>query len=288
MYVIYKKELRRLFGGVLSYAAIGILLLACGFYTVYYNLFLAFTDIAYTLTGSFYALIAAIPLMTCGLYTYERRSGAMPLCYSLGFRPWQIALGKYLAALTVFGLVAAVLALHPLLISCFGKVDLAACYFEWLGYVLMGASLIALCSFVAAFGKRIWIPLGAGVGAVLLLWAGQRFLTVLPVAPWFSFALVVLLLVGVCALLWFAIGARRIALGAAALPVAATAVFIAAPDAYTALVPRLLSNVNPFSRFSGFIYGRFDLEGIVYFISFSAFFVCLTAMLLWSRRDDRI
>ena len=198
MTVIYKKELRRLLGGFLAYGAIAVLLLAYGFYTSYGNLFLAYTDITNTLVGSFYALLVALPMVTCGLYAYEYRSKGTGLLYSLGFTPTQIVLGKLLAALTVVGFALGVLALTPVFISFFGEVDRTLCYFSWLGYLLLTVALTALCAFLSAFWKRAWVAFLVSMGAMVLLWLLNLILTALPVAAWFSFVIVELLLLGPC------------------------------------------------------------------------------------------
>lgn len=286
MTVIYKKELRRLLGGVASYASMAIVLLACGLYAGFSNLLMGVADFSYPLIGSFLALIVALPLLCCGLFASERRSGAQKLWYSLSFRPVDIVLGKYFAVLTVFMMTAAVLAVYPLLFTLFGDLSLSTAYFAWFGYVLMGASLLAACTFISAFGRRAWVPFCVGAGTVLVLWLLQRFVTALPVAPVFSFAVILLLLLGVCAWLWMVVGSQKTAIGAAILPVAATVFFIAAPGCYTALLPNILAKLNPFSRYSGFIYGSFDLEGILFYLSFTVFFVFVTVLLLQYRRDD--
>ena len=123
---------------------------------------------------------------------------------------------------------------------------------------------------------------------MVLMLLAQRFLLDLPVAHWFSFIIVTLLLLGVCALLYFVIGARRAAVIALALPVLGAVLLAIKPTLFTALIPRILAKINPFSRFSGFIYGSFDLEGIVYFISFTAFFLVLGSLILRARRDESV
>ena len=286
MTVLYKKELRRMFGGILPYAAIAILLLSCGIYTTYYNLLFAGTDVTFTLTGSFYALIVTLPMMTCGLYAYERKSGSEALLYSLGYRPAEIVLAKLMAAMTVFGIAAAVLLVHPLILSLFGSVDLVSAYLAWFGYVLMCGALLSACGFVASIARRPIACYLAGVGVVLLLWAAQRFLTALPTAPWFSLVILLLLTIGIGALLWLVIGSRIAAIGwTGVTSLLAAVLFVIRPQGFAALLQRVLASVNPFSRFSAFIYGRFDLDGIVYFISFTAFFVVLTVLLLGRRRN---
>ena len=288
MTVVYKKELRRLLGSWQAYTAMALMLLVCGVYVAFSNLLMGVADFSYPLVGSFLALIIALPLLCEDLFVSERKSGSNRMWYSLSFRPIDIVLGKYFAVLTVFLTVAAVLAFYPLLLSNFGELLLAKAYFAWLGYVLLGTTLLALCTLISAFGSRRLIPFLVGVGALLLLWLLQRFVTKLPVAPVFSYLCILLLLFGVAVFLWFVIGSRTAAVISLCLPVTATVLFAICTKHFAALFSKLLASVNPFSRYSGFIYGSFDLEGILFYLSVTVFFLLMTVLLLGYRRRDEL
>ena len=286
MTVVYKKELRRLLGGVSGYASMALILLACGIYVGVSNLLMGVADFSYPLVGSFLALIVAMPLLCEDLFVTERQSGASKTWYALSFRPVDVVLGKYLAVLTVFLLAAAVLALYPLLLSLFGELLLAKAYFSWFGYVLLGASLLAICTFISAFGARRSIPFFVSVGVMLVLWLLQRFVTSLPAAPLFSYLSVLLLLGGVVAYFWFAVESRAAALISAVLFVPTTVLFAVNQGMFSSLLARMLAALNPYSRYSNFVYGSFDLEGILFYLSLTAFFLLATVLLLCYRRRD--
>ena len=288
MTFIFKKELRSLFGGVRSFACMTILLILCGIYTVSQNMLRGIPELAPTLMGTFPAMVVALPLLSAPLFTAERQSNAQGLLYSLAIRPVDIALGKLLAILTVFALPCILFAALPILFSSFGQPDMAQAYFSLFGYVLLGVSLLSLSLFLSLFFKNAYITYALSAGVLLLLYLLQLFLAKLPLSALFSFLVTLLLLLGVCAWLLFVVRSLLAACISLVLPVGSTILFIIRPQLFSALIPGLIAKLNPFSRYVGFIYGRFDLDGIVFFLSFSVFFVFLTVLTVAYRRDAEI
>lgn len=285
MTVMYKKELRQLFGGVRGFAVIGILLLICGFYTVFQNLLSASPDFSIALTGMLPALIVALPILSAKSFATERTCGTHGLLYSLSLRPSDIVLGKYLAHLTVFSITMLVIAIYPLILSFFGMVEMGKIYFAWFGMWLLGAALLSICLFFSLFFKNAWANWGLGAAILLFLYLIQLFLTALPSAAWFSLLIIELALIGVCVWLLLVIGSK-LAVGCfAILPIGTAILFAINPSLFTSLLSRILSQSNPFARFAGFIYGRFDLQGILFFISVAVLFVYATVKITDCRRD---
>lgn len=288
MIFMLKKELRHLFGGLRSFASIGILLLFCSIYTVSKNMIAGSSDFSIALMGSFPATVALFPLLSCKLFSEDRKTNSQGLLYSFSLRPIDIVLGKYLSLLTVYAIPTLILACYPFLLSFFGEIRMKQAYFAWLGYFLLGAALLSLCLFLSLFFKKAKITYMLGGGVLLLLYLLQLLILKIPTANIFSFIVIELLLVGLCVWLWLAVKSRIAAIGAALLPIGAAILFAIRPLFFSSLFPRMISKLNPFSRYVGFIYGRFDLGGILFYLSFAAFFVALTVIVVTYRRDEEI
>lgn len=288
MTIIFKKELRQLFGGVRGFAVISILLLSCGLYTVLQNMLMGVSAFSVALTGMIPALTVSLPILSAKSLADEQKCGTYKLLYSLSLRPSDIVLGKYFAHLTVFFLSMLAIALFPILLSFFGTVEMADAYFAWFGFVMFGASLLSICLFLSTISKNTWINWGISAGTLLSLYLLQVFLTSLPSAAWFSFAVIEVLLLGACLLLWLAVKSAFAAICCSVLPIVTAILFAVKPIWFVSLIGLTLSKINPFSRYAGFVYGRFDLEGIVFFLSVTVFFVFLTATVLSYRRDTEV
>lgn len=287
MNVLFKKDLKRLLGGIRGCASIALLLLICGAYTFFYNMLMGFSDFSYVLSASFPALVLTLPILSATAFSCEGQ-GAMGHLYSLGITPTRILLGKYLAKLTVFAIPTAILSLYPLLLSFFGDVEMGQTYFAILGYFLLGAALLAVTLFFSALFGSAWVAWGVSTGVLLFLYLSQLFITSLPAAAWFSFVVVEVVLLAIGVLLWLWLKEIAVTAIYAILPVGVGVLFLLFSDKFASLVPAMLSKINPFARYSGFVYGRFDLEGILFYLSAAALFLVLTLLLLVYRRDDEI
>ncbi|MFH0947151.1 MAG: ABC transporter permease [Planctomycetota bacterium] len=91
-----------------------------------------------------------IPAVTMRLWAEERRSRTIELLLTLPIRPFQAVLGKYLAALVLFGL--ALLGTVPIVVmlSVLGEPDLGLILSGYLGLFLMGGLFLSLGMFVSA------------------------------------------------------------------------------------------------------------------------------------------
>ena len=85
-------------------------------------------------------------------------------------RDWEVVLGKYLASLCVF-LVMVILTGHfPLLLIRIGNPDKGTIFAGYLGYLLLGASLLSIGTFASSLTQNQIIAAILGIGIVLLLW----------------------------------------------------------------------------------------------------------------------
>lgn len=91
-----------------------------------------------------------LPAVTMRLWAEERKQRTVELLLTLPIAPMQAILGKYLAALALFGLVVA--GSLPIVVMLFavGSPDLGLIASSYLGLVLFGAMFLALGSFFSA------------------------------------------------------------------------------------------------------------------------------------------
>ena len=103
------------------------------------------------------------------------------LCFELllstPVRPWQIVLGKYLAALAMVLVLAAVCLVYPLLLQLFGRgvgdqgpLDWGSVWLGWLGLVLVGATCAAVGLFTSSLTESQVVAAVLGMMLLLLFW----------------------------------------------------------------------------------------------------------------------
>ena len=198
MFAIFKKELRSYFINAIGYVYVGVFLAAaallCGLTTWH--------QMSYDTSGYFtmliFAFIILIPLLTMKLFAEEKKLRTEQLLLTAPVSIWQMVLGKFLAAFTLF--------LGTVLVSCinffplysYARAERAqASYSEMhvgpvtgeiitcvIGVILIGAAFIAIGMFVSSLTEN---QLAAAVitiaiiAAMLVLNVVNQYINVYPV-----------------------------------------------------------------------------------------------------------
>ncbi len=285
MSAIYRKEIKIYFGSAIGFVIMAILLVFSGVFFAFDNLSSGYPDFLYTLDPMKVVLILTIPLLCMRTIAEERHSRTDQLLYALPLRLIDIVLGKFFAMFTIFLLPTLVMGLYPLLMSTMGEVSLGAAYTAWLGYLLMGASLIAMCTLISSLVENQILAGALSLGACFVLWFLHLQPDLIPEEIYAS-----LILCGVCALLigvvvWRFSKNLTVGILGAAIPFLLSVVFcLIQKDLFKRMASDFLNAANPFARLTGFFYGYFDLKGMLFYLIFIAVFLFLTVQAMEARR----
>ena len=286
MRAIFKREWRAYFHNVSGFVFLAFMLFAAGAMCAGFNVLLGsnrFEDCLYYLQ---IALIIAIPLLTMRSFTDERRGHTDQLLYSLPLPLWKIVLGKYLAMVAVFGVSCLVIALFPITLSMFGMTGLGTAYAALFGFFLLGAALIALCTFFSSMTESPLIAMILSVVCVLVLFLIDTFVTVFSSVGAVASLIVLVALAGLLALAAYGVTKNWYFTGlfAAVTILPQFAIFAINSQLYDGLVYRVVSAIALFYRFSVFCSGIFDLTTVIYDVSVIVLFLFLTWQVMEKRR----
>lgn len=172
MFAIYTRELKSYFLTPIGY-------IFCGMFLVVSGLVFSNTTLKVASTGSigeYFLWMMAIfaillPLLTMKLFSEERKSRTDQILLTSPVSIVGIVMGKYLAALTVYGATFVVNAFNFVLLFKYGTPNATSILMNILGVFLLGAAFIAIGIFLSSLTENQLIAAvsAMGVNAAMLL-----------------------------------------------------------------------------------------------------------------------
>lgn len=190
VYAIYRKEMGHYFVSPVAYVVVAVFLIVAGFFFRLYaglaiqqSMEMAMEgmasnmDVPGEVLSAFFGLLSTLilflaPMLTMGVYAEERKRGTMELLMTSPITELQIVLGKFLASLTLFAIMLLPTALYVFYL-CFHsepRPPWAVVLAGYLGALLLGASLLAIGSFISSLTESQLIAVVLSFGAILILW----------------------------------------------------------------------------------------------------------------------
>ena len=111
-----------------------------------------------------------IPLISMRLFAEEKRTGTIELLMTSPIHDWEIILGKWLGAMTMYLCILAVSALNVALLFAWGRPDWRPILTGYLGLILQGGTVLAIGTFISTTTKNQIIAGAATFSVCLLLW----------------------------------------------------------------------------------------------------------------------
>jgi ABC-2 type transport system permease protein len=111
-----------------------------------------------------------IPLITMRLFAEEKRSGTIELLATSPIRDWEVILGKWLAALTLYACMLLISALNFAFLFKYGNPDWKPLAIGYLGLLLQAGALLAIGTFISSLTKNQIIAGAVTFGLCLVLW----------------------------------------------------------------------------------------------------------------------
>lgn len=191
IWILYTQELKNAFHSLLAYILIAIFLAIASYFFV--TLIASFSmisqqwkatpgapDMAFNLTEivltGLFVNVACMalffsPILTMRSFSEEKKQGTLELLLTFPVKDYEVVLGKFLSALTLYLLMILPLGLFPLLVHFTGG------YFEWgtvltglLGLVLLGACFISCGIFISSLTENQVVSVTLSFGILILLW----------------------------------------------------------------------------------------------------------------------
>lgn len=171
MFAIYKREMRSYFSSPVGYMFCAIFFAVSAFLFMIYNV-QAGESASYASYFSvlLYLFIVIIPLLTMKLVSEERKMRTDQLVMTAPVTLLGIVMGKYLAALTMFGgMFIATSAIYYIPLSLYGTPNAAMYIGCVIGIFLIGSAFIAIGIFISSLTENQFIAAFGTIGAIVFL-----------------------------------------------------------------------------------------------------------------------
>ncbi|MBQ9112070.1 MAG: hypothetical protein IJY08_00655 [Clostridia bacterium] len=277
MIAVFKREFSSAFHRLYGFITVGVTALLSAVIFALYNLTYAYetTNAVFSAMSVVAALV--IPVTAVSMFPSRKRADTDSVYDMMPLTSRDVVLGKYMAALAITLLPTLLMALYPVVANIFGNVDMAQSYAALLAYVLFEAALLAVCMLIAASAKshlRGYIYCYVTV----VVWYLAGILKVLvPLKPIASLIAFVIVAAAIAPVLWLV--TRRIVFSVAVSLVAEAITVVCyalSPASFAGLFESFIDKLSVFRHFDVFVYGVFDLEGILFFLLVTALFLFLT------------
>ena len=254
MFAIYKKELRSFFINPIGYVYLGVFLVFSALLCCYTTIISATYSTSSYFRYMIFAFVILIPLLTMRLFAEERKLKTEQLLLTAPVTITGMVMGKYLAALTVFGGSMIVSCINFIPIYVYGNAERAGTSYSttqigpvtgqifgsFVALILLGAAFLAIGTFISALTEN---QLSAAVITIGVI-AAMVFLNLLNN-------------------LKDSDGQQIIS---------------------SYVIRSIIDWVSVLSRFSTFSYGIFDFSAMLYYISLAFVFIFLTIRVYDKRR----
>ncbi len=151
MISVLKKELLSYMNSSFSLVFLGIFLFISGIVFSTYNL-LGMRGDMNGMFGIFSQIsIMVFPILTMKTFAEERSCKTEQLLITSRLSCWQIVLGKYFATVTLFLIALLGTLVYVVILLTYGNPNIGSIVGSYIGFLLLGSALIAVCLFVASF-----------------------------------------------------------------------------------------------------------------------------------------
>jgi ABC-2 type transport system permease protein len=186
---IYKKELRLYFTSPVAYVVLAIFVLIASFFFVSIFQYFARASMQVAMNPQMgrdlnvtdsvlrplfsnvsVILLLLMPLVTMRLFAEERRSGTIELLLTYPVRDGAVLVGKYLAALTLYGVMLAATFTYPAILAWFARLEWGPTLTGYVGLLLMGAMFLAVGLFASTLTENQIVAAVVTFGVLLMFW----------------------------------------------------------------------------------------------------------------------
>lgn len=190
IWAICRKELTISFASPVAYIVGAVFLLFSGYFFTFLAVRVQEAHLRFLFQNMAIILLLVCPLITMRSFAEEMKLGTFELLMTSPIRLSELVLGKFLGALLFFLILVVIMGQYAAFLFAFGDPDKWPLVTSYLGFILMGASFLAVGVFASSLTDNQIVACIISLGILLGIWivgwlgdvvpgAGGRFLEAL-------------------------------------------------------------------------------------------------------------
>lgn len=181
MTAILKREVRAYFDSLIGYIFLTAFFAASGVLFSVTSLQFGSTDMSGMYASLFYILLVLIPILTMRTLSEEKRQKTDQLLLTAPISLSALVIGKFLAAMIIYGLGVLMTLVYAIVISFFGAVSWLTVIGNVVGLLLLGAAYVAVGMFISSLTENQVIAAIGGFAAMLVLYLIGTIAQIVPI-----------------------------------------------------------------------------------------------------------
>lgn len=285
MLAIYKKELRSYFTSMIGYVFIALFLAIIGIFFYNNNLLTRSANFEHTIANVSFIFVLLVPLLTMRIMAEENKQKTDQLLLTSPVSATDIVMGKFLAVFTILFMVIAIISTYPLIMTRYGQVPFASSYASIVGFLLLGASYLAMGLFLSSLTESQVVA--AVITFIVFFFTlfmdglASSISTTNKTAFIFFTALILIL----CFILWIMMHNLTVSFGVGIIgEVILTYIYMNKPTLLDGAVVKMFGWLSATARFNNFYMGIFNLADIIYYLSITFIFLFLSTQVIKKKR----
>lgn len=154
MGAIYRREMGAFFTSGAAYVFLAVFYLVSGIFFFNGVISQSTTDTSAMFSSMFYIVIFLIPVLTMRLLSEEKKNKTDQGLLTAPIGLWEIVLGKYFAALTLFIIAESIVFVYSLILSYLGTVVWSTLLGNYFAMLFLGAAFIAVGLFISSLTEN--------------------------------------------------------------------------------------------------------------------------------------
>lgn len=170
MGAIYRREIGAFFTSGIAYVFLAVFFVFSGYFFSINTLAAGSTNMSGMFANLFLIIIFLIPILTMRLFSEEKKQKTEQGLLTAPVSLTSIVLGKYFAALTLFGIGISIVFVYGLILSLFGTVAWMTLLSNFLALLLLGSAFTAVGVFISSMTENQVIAAVGGFVCLMLLY----------------------------------------------------------------------------------------------------------------------